>query len=216
MSDRGSPSEHTSNTSFINNSRSVHSTSPPPPRLELYDRAGNPHTLAGPSHTRTHSSIYHTDASSSRPSHTRLSEDSPDQQRPRKKMRRQDSEERGGKYNGGSTPSESSEDEQENEVHRGQLSESPAPTSYEFAVPKKKRTRTLTTPHQAAVLHALMAQVGLITCESLTSTQYHVTDSISNDGHERGCWKADWVDCSESAGEQISLPHASTRAHGRL
>lgn len=27
--------------------------------------------------------------------------------------------------------------------------------------PKKKRTRTLTTPHQAAVLHALLAQVRL-------------------------------------------------------
>lgn len=26
---------------------------------------------------------------------------------------------------------------------------------------KKKRTRTLTTPHQSAVLHALLAQVGL-------------------------------------------------------
>ena len=29
---------------------------------------------------------------------------------------------------------------------------------------KKKRTRTLTTPHQSAVLHALLAQVGLIAC----------------------------------------------------
>ena len=29
-------------------------------------------------------------------------------------------------------------------------------------VPKKKRTRTLTTPHQSAVLHALLAQVGFI------------------------------------------------------
>lgn len=28
------------------------------------------------------------------------------------------------------------------------------------APPKKKRTRTLTTPHQSAVLHALLAQVG--------------------------------------------------------
>ncbi|KAG1726833.1 hypothetical protein EDB19DRAFT_2042958 [Suillus lakei] len=43
----------------------------------------------------------------------------------------------------------------ETEAERSQQSELSAPTA---PVPKKKRTRTLTTPHQSAVLHALLAQ----------------------------------------------------------
>ncbi|EGN97533.1 hypothetical protein SERLA73DRAFT_161532 [Serpula lacrymans var. lacrymans S7.3] len=43
----------------------------------------------------------------------------------------------------------------ETEAERSQQSELSAPTT---APPKKKRTRTLTTPHQSAVLHALLAQ----------------------------------------------------------
>lgn len=38
---------------------------------------------------------------------------------------------------------------------------SPAPSE----PPKKKRTRTLTTPHQSSVLHALLAQVGIISLD---------------------------------------------------
>ncbi|TFK22515.1 hypothetical protein FA15DRAFT_514800 [Coprinopsis marcescibilis] len=42
--------------------------------------------------------------------------------------------------------------------------------------PKKKRTRTLTTPHQAAVLHALLAQVRMTfgTVDGHTLTSDHV------------------------------------------
>ncbi|OCH85870.1 hypothetical protein OBBRIDRAFT_838613 [Obba rivulosa] len=57
-----------------------------------------------------------------------------------------------------SSPSTSSSqgDMADTEMDAGpsQLSEPPAPV----APPKKKRTRTLTTPHQSAVLHALLAQ----------------------------------------------------------
>lgn len=45
----------------------------------------------------------------------------------------------------------------ETEAERSQHSERSAPQV--TAPPKKKRTRTLTTPHQSAVLHALLAKV---------------------------------------------------------
>lgn len=45
----------------------------------------------------------------------------------------------------------------ETEAERSQQSERSAPQT--TAPPKKKRTRTLTTPHQSAVLHALLAKV---------------------------------------------------------
>lgn len=77
--------------------------------------------------------------------------------RPTHSMRRYDSEEMD---EGRSSVSGSSIGEHDNEAEPGsQLSEPTIPTNYEFAVPKKKRTRTLTTPRQAAALHALMAQV---------------------------------------------------------
>ncbi|KAF7986855.1 hypothetical protein HWV62_12578 [Athelia sp. TMB] len=76
--------------------------------------------------------------------------------RPTHSMRRYDSEEMD---EGRSSVSGSSVGEQDNEAEPGsQVSEPTIPTNYEFAVPKKKRTRTLTTPRQAAALHALMAQ----------------------------------------------------------
>jgi hypothetical protein len=82
-------------------------------------------------------------------------------ERPRKRMRRLDSEERGKRYTGRSTPSDSSQSDREEHGSEGgdHIQPSASPTTYEFAEPKKKRTRTLTTPHQAAVLHALLAQV---------------------------------------------------------
>ena len=46
----------------------------------------------------------------------------------------------------------------ETEAERSQQSEISTPAA---APPKKKRTRTLTTPHQSAVLHALLAQASL-------------------------------------------------------
>lgn len=50
---------------------------------------------------------------------------------------------------------------------------SPSESAPEGPPPKKKRTRTLTTPHQAAVLHALLAQVRIVfatmlPCRALT------------------------------------------------
>ena len=79
-----------------------------------------------------------------------------------KKPRRQPDDEKR-KPNLRSSPSSSSQDvpESEMDADRSQQSEtslSPA------APPKKKRTRTLTTPHQSAVLHALLAQVCIIFC----------------------------------------------------
>lgn len=47
----------------------------------------------------------------------------------------------------------------ETEAERSQQSEVSAPVT---APPKKKRTRTLTTPHQSAVLHSLLAKVRLV------------------------------------------------------
>jgi hypothetical protein len=82
--------------------------------------------------------------------------------RPRKKMRRLDSEERREQYTAGrsTSPSNSSQSDRGEPGSDGERNKpSASPTTYEFAEPKKKRTRTLTTPHQAAVLHALLAQV---------------------------------------------------------
>lgn len=93
------------------------------------------------------------------PSHPRPEPISPDE-RPRTKMRRPDSEERGERYTGRSSPSNSSQSDRGDHESDGEHNKpSASPTTYEFAEPKKKRTRTLTTPHQAAVLHALLAQV---------------------------------------------------------
>lgn len=50
----------------------------------------------------------------------------------------------------------------ETEAERSQHSERSAPQV--TAPPKKKRTRTLTTPHQSAVLHALLAKVRRFLC----------------------------------------------------
>ena len=58
-------------------------------------------------------------------------------------------------------------DEEEDEL--GVASSTEQHTSAPTDPPKKKRTRTLTTPHQAAVLHALLAQVGLFDRDGLLS-----------------------------------------------
>lgn len=50
----------------------------------------------------------------------------------------------------------------ETEPEHGHLSERSPPQL--TAPPKKKRTRTLTTPHQSAVLHALLAKVPRFLC----------------------------------------------------
>jgi hypothetical protein len=92
--------------------------------------------------------------------------------RPRKKMRRLDSEERREQYTAGrsTSPSNSSQSDRGEPGSDGERNKpSASPTTYEFAEPKKKRTRTLTTPHQAAVLHALLAQV----CSNSVHTLIH-------------------------------------------
>ena len=89
--------------------------------------------------------------------HRRPAEGNSPDHRPTKKMRRHHSEERS---EGHSSPSNSSHSGIGDHEERSQLSEaSSAPTTFEFAPAKKKRTRTLTTPHQAAILHSLLAQV---------------------------------------------------------
>lgn len=56
-----------------------------------------------------------------------------------------------------SPESDSQDDMADNEMEVGKANrQETLPPS---APPKKKRTRTLTTPHQSAVLHALLAQV---------------------------------------------------------
>ncbi|KAG6829933.1 hypothetical protein H0H87_009727 [Tephrocybe sp. NHM501043] len=57
------------------------------------------------------------------------------------------------------SPSSDSQNESpEAETREGKQSETHEFTEYTAPPPKKKRTRTLTTPHQAAVLHALLAK----------------------------------------------------------
>ena len=58
-----------------------------------------------------------------------------------------------------SPASDSQDDMADNEMDVGRLVDRPEPLPSTSAPPKKKRTRTLTTPHQSAVLHALLAQV---------------------------------------------------------
>jgi len=111
--------------------------------------------------TSSHSRQYHTTENISRAqssSHPRPEAISPHYP-PRKKMRRPDSEERREQYTARSSPSISSQSDRGDHGSDGEHHKpSTSPTTYEFAEPKKKRTRTLTTPHQAAVLHALLAQ----------------------------------------------------------
>lgn len=58
---------------------------------------------------------------------------------------------------------------------------------------KKKRTRTLTTPHQAAVLHALLAQVRhLLPERTIDNHLTMILVSVSDHGYERGGWSFDW------------------------
>jgi hypothetical protein len=80
----------------------------------------------------------------------------------------------------------------------------PSQTSEQTEAPpptKKKRTRTLTTPHQAAVLHALLAQV-YSKIPSLPFFQLNA--SIVSFSHHRNAGRSGsshWAQCQESAGE---------------
>jgi hypothetical protein len=158
MSNNRSPSP-TPSTSNTSNNRL-----PLDIRTEQYENAGPPphpseRRIATPSR-RPHSFIqeYITETPGTHHS-SRLQENTPDE-RPGKRMRVQTPEERVDRYRGRSSPSDSSQSDRGDHGSEGEQNQAPAsPTTYEFAEPKKKRTRTLTTPHQAAVLHALLAQV---------------------------------------------------------
>ena len=74
-----------------------------------------------------------------------------------------------------SSPSASSQgDMADTEMEAGPSKAQTSESAPEGPPPKKKRTRTLTTPHQAAVLHALLAQV------SLHSIAYDFAPSVAH------------------------------------
>lgn len=155
MSDR---SASTSNTHHSLIPPLANNLQEPPSRPELNETLAfsqHPHSTSVPQQfLPNHSFVYETYTPQGHSSAVRLV---PPPTRPTKKMRRYDSEEMD---EGRSSVSGSSVGENDHEAEQGsQTLELAAPTNYEFAVPKKKRTRTLTTPRQAAVLHALMAQV---------------------------------------------------------
>ena len=61
---------------------------------------------------------------------------------------------------------------------------------------KPKRTRQLTTPHQAAVLHALLAQESKMKARlSFVNKPMHIV-TLSYDGYARGCGPANRFECS--------------------
>jgi len=71
------------------------------------------------------------------------------------------------------------------------------------APPKKKRTRTLTTPHQSAVLHALLAQVSILGLAHQFCPSHAVLISIvsfSDDSHARGSRTFHWPQRAKSTG----------------
>ena len=101
--------------------------------------------------------------------------------------------------------SDSQDDMADNEMDLRRHVDRPEPLPSTSAPPKKKRTRTLTTPHQSAVLHALLAQVWpscrsilLIRSSAITSTCTLV--SLSDNGDEGGGWTINRVERAEGPG----------------
>lgn len=88
----------------------------------------------------------------------------------------------------------------DNETEAGRCDQSemtPPPT----APLKKKRTRTLTTPHQSAVLHALLAQVfSRHSSQRVSLIQWHVTVSLSNNSNARRGGPLNWFECPQGSG----------------
>lgn len=67
---------------------------------------------------------------------------------------------------------------------------------------KKKRTRTLTTPHQSAVLHALLAQVNItFLLASGLLTRRQVT--FPHHGDARRGRPLNWVECAKSSSKSL-------------
>jgi hypothetical protein len=106
---------------------------------------------------------------------------------------------------GRSSLSDSSQSDRGDHSDGEQILPPASPTTYEFAEPKKKRTRTLTTPHQAAVLHALLAQVRPVVRELSPVTEILNLVEVSNYCYAGGSGEADWFECQESSGARIAL-----------
>ncbi|KAH9475039.1 hypothetical protein JR316_0012141 [Psilocybe cubensis] len=145
---------------------------PPPPPSEPQGAPqssparSSPHTTAHTAYTPSNTSFAvpststataSTSSTTPRRRHrSRSTEHSPDQ--PMAKRMRRDSPAPLGRPDDHSSPSsDSQDDDADNEMDLGQLHR-PEPLPQASVPPKKKRTRTLTTPHQSAVLHALLAQ----------------------------------------------------------
>lgn len=82
----------------------------------------------------------------------------PDEQPMAKRFRRESPRPRG-RMGARSSPSSDSQDDMADTEMDGGRTQPTETLPLAVAPPKKKRTRTLTTPHQASVLHALLAQV---------------------------------------------------------
>lgn len=84
----------------------------------------------------------------------------------------------------------------DNEMEAGPSTQTEEPAT-PVPPPKKKRTRTLTTPHQAAVLHALLAQV----------STFLTPHCASIDSSRRSRWKSRFPTTAmrEEVGRQIGL-----------
>lgn len=82
----------------------------------------------------------------------------------------------------------------------------PAGSSSGAQLPKPKRTRQLTTPHQSAVLHALLAQVNIWFSCIMPDGNNVLTIllvAFSDDPNAGGGGKADRLECPESSGMSL-------------
>ena len=88
------------------------------------------------------------------------------------------------------------------EMEGGPSKPSTSESAPEGAPPKKKRTRTLTTPHQAAVLHALLAQVRRVPHPNVfqRTLMRSLVVAVSDNPDARGGGEVHWVECSQSPG----------------
>lgn len=119
-------------------------------------------------------------------SRTVRSADSPPEQEPMTKRFRRESPQPRGRMGARSSPSSDSQDEMADTEMDGGRSQPTETLPLAVAPPKKKRTRTLTTPHQASVLHALLAQVPYFLFHM---GLYSITNPISLVFQRRPCAK---------------------------
>ncbi len=116
-----------------------------------------------------------------------------------------------------SSPSGSSSqgDMADTEMEGGTSKPSPSESAPDGPPPKKKRTRTLTTPHQAAVLHALLAQVRRPRTRLSPALTPVVIVPLPHYADARGGRPVNRIECSQSAGTSFlpSLADAARHAH---